>query len=176
LEIKRRYYPRGRFQLQFSLHTTDEGARRRLVPARTWTLAEMAAYGDTFFSPGDRKVTLNFAPARTLPLEPECLTPHFSPERFLIKLTPINPTRMAERSGLEGLIDPCDEEGNALVAERFRSAGYETILSIGELAENEIGSNCGMHVGTHVGTHAGAHVETHVETHVGSQMRARETA
>ena len=111
----------------------------------------MAAYGEAFFSDGDRKITLNFAPARALPLDPDCLRPHFSPERFLIKLTPINPTRRALQSGLEALIDPWDEAGSTRVAERFRRAGYETILSIGEPEENEIGSNCGMYVGIDAG-------------------------
>ena len=30
-------------------------------------------------------------------------------------------------------------------AEALREAGYETILSIGEVRENRIGSNCGMY-------------------------------
>lgn len=107
----------------------------------------MASYGEAFFAPGDRKVTLNFAAARGLPLDPERIASRFSPERFLIKLTPINPTRRAVRSGLETRIDPGNAAGSRRVAERFRAAGYETILSIGELAENEIGSNCGMYVG-----------------------------
>ena len=106
----------------------------------------MAAYGERFFAPGDRKITLNFAPARGLPLEPERLQAHFSPERFLVKLTPINPTRTAARAGLTGLIDPEDPAACHQITERFRAAGYDTLLSIGELRENAIGSNCGMYV------------------------------
>jgi hypothetical protein len=36
--------------------------------------------------------------------------------------------------------------GGERVADRFRMAGFETILSIGETDENRIGSNCGMRV------------------------------
>ncbi|MBD3871329.1 MAG: hypothetical protein IFK91_00230 [Acidobacteria bacterium] len=36
--------------------------------------------------------------------------------------------------------------GCEAVAERFRDVGYETIVNIGELEENAIGSNCGMYV------------------------------
>jgi 23S rRNA (adenine2503-C2)-methyltransferase len=142
--LKRDLYPGGRFQMQFSLHTTDESARRRLVPARTWSFAQMAAYGERFFAPGDRKVTLNFAPPVGFPLDPERLRERFSPEVFAVKLTPINPTFASRRAGLVGLIDPSDPAAGERVADRFRRAGYETILSIGELAENRIGSNCGM--------------------------------
>jgi len=33
-----------------------------------------------------------------------------------------------------------------VLVERFEGLGYETILSIGEVRENAIGSNCGMYV------------------------------
>ena len=146
LRIKQDTYPGGRFQMQFSVHTTDEQARKILVPTKTWSLSEMAAYGDRFFAPGDRKITLNFAAAKGLPLVPEELAPLFSPDNFLIKLTPINPTLAARRSGIQGLLDPGDDETCQTVTDRFRALGYDTILSIGELKENEIGSNCGMYV------------------------------
>ncbi len=144
--IKSSLYGGGRFQMQFSVHSTDEQARRTLVPIRTWSLAQMAQYGDRFFEEGDRKVTLNFAPAVGFPLDPEVLAPLFSPDRFAIKLTPINPTFASKKSGLVGVVDPADEEGCAALVGSFTSLGYDTILSIGELAENEIGSNCGMYV------------------------------
>jgi 23S rRNA (adenine2503-C2)-methyltransferase len=143
--IKRELYPDGRFQLQFSIHSTDEAARGRLMPTRIWSLEEIGAYGRRFHAPGDRKLTLNFAPVEGLPLEPEALPRHFPPDRFLIKLTPVNPTRSARRAGLRGCIEPGNPAGNRALAERFRRAGYQTLVSIGELRENEIGSNCGMY-------------------------------
>jgi 23S rRNA (adenine2503-C2)-methyltransferase len=146
LAIKTALYGYGRFQMQFSLHTTCETARRRLIPTRTWSFAEIAAYGRRFFLPGDRKVTLNFAPARGLPLDPERLADVFAPDVFAVKLTPINPTFASACAGIVGLLDPGDPPGCEREAERFRRAGFETILSIGELDENRIGSNCGMRV------------------------------
>lgn len=146
MAIKEALYGHGRFQMQFSVHTTCETARRRLIPTRTWSFAEIAAYGRRFFAPGDRKVTLNFAPARGLPLDPARLVNIFPPEVFAIKLTPINPTYASARAGIAGLLDPRDLPGCEREAERFRQAGFETILSIGELDENGIGSNCGMRV------------------------------
>ena len=146
LEIKRELYGRDRFQMQFSIHTTDAVARRALIPIRTMGFAEIAAYGDRFFIPDDRKITLNFAPAAGVPLDPVALLDHFSPDRYLVKLTPINPTLAASGAGLLGLIDPLDKPAAERIADLFRRCGYETILSIGELRENAIGSNCGMYV------------------------------
>lgn len=146
LEIKRRCYRGGRFQMQFSVHSTDEQARREAIPARTWRLEQIAAFGDRFFEPGDRKITLNFAPSHQAPLHPSRLAGLFDPARFLVKLTPVNPTAAATRAGITGLIDPDDEIGSRAIAARFEALGFETILSIGALRENEIGSNCGMYV------------------------------
>lgn len=145
LEIRHAVYGLWNFQLQFSLHTTCERARAQLVPTRTWTYGQMAAYGERFFA-GGRKITLNLAPARGLPLEAESLLEHFDPERFIVKLTPINPSAAAQRHGWVGVIDALDPAACAATAEGFRRCGYETILSVGELDENRIGSNCGMMV------------------------------
>lgn len=147
IPIKERLYPGGRFQMQFSLHTTDEAARAELVPARTLSFAEMAAYGARFFAPGDRKLTLNFAPVQGAPLDPEALARVFDPARFLVKLTPVNPTRAATARGLRGVIDPEKPNENDALVRRFQDAGFDTLLSIGELEENRIGSNCGMYLG-----------------------------
>jgi len=144
--IKRRLYGNGMFQMQFSLHTTDESARRHLVPVDTWTFREMSSWGEGFVESTDRRIALNFAPVAGYPLDPEVVAREFSPGSFMVKLTPVNPTRSVLERGLEGLIDPDDPGGSDETAEAFRSLGFETIVSIGELRENQIGSNCGMFV------------------------------
>lgn len=144
--IKEARYGDGRFQMQFSLHTTCEETRRWLVPARTWSFAKMAAWGERFQSPGDQRITLNFAAVRGLPLEPRHLLRWFEPARYLVKLTPINPTAAARRAGLEGRVDPMDPAGSEALADGFRAVGYDALVSIGDLEENRIGSNCGMAV------------------------------
>jgi 23S rRNA (adenine2503-C2)-methyltransferase len=154
ITVKNALYSDGRFQMQFSIHTTCEATRRRLIPARIWSFAELAAYGTRYLSQGDRKITLNFAPVKNLPLDPDRLADWFSPEMVAVKLTPINPTHAAARSGFVGLIDPGDMSGCERVADRFRMAGFETILSIGETDENRIGSNCGMRVRALGGLHS----------------------
>ena len=84
LEVKNDLYSGGNFQLQFSLHTTDPVLRRQIIPAKTWSMAQIAEYGEKFYSSGDRKVTLNFALAKGSPLKPQVLLKHFNPDFFLI--------------------------------------------------------------------------------------------
>ena len=143
LEVKDGFRP-GTFQFQFSLHTSDEKRRRELIPARTWSFAEMAAYGRRFFRRGDRKLTLNFALAEGYPLDARELLNWFDPALFLVKITPVNPTVRARENGMRPVFDR--DHRDAEIVSRLRRAGYEVIVSIGEFEENAIGSNCGQFV------------------------------
>jgi len=143
-EIKNELYPGGAFQMQFSLHTTDINLRDSLIPIKKWDFARIATYGERFFCGGDRKIALNFALAENAPLDIEILTKYFDPEIFLIKLTPVNPTVTAYKNKLnDGLAALMNDDNTVMSALKER---FEVIISIGELEENGIGSNCGQYV------------------------------
>ena len=146
LDIKNRLYLNGRFQFQFSIHTTDVALRDKLIPVRKWSFTDMAAYGERFYRRGDRKITLNFALAEGMPVEPDVMLHYFDPERYLVKITPVNPTCHAVQNGLSTHIDPYRPETGQAVAQSLTEVGYDVIVSIGEVQENEIGSNCGQYV------------------------------
>jgi 23S rRNA (adenine2503-C2)-methyltransferase len=144
--IKDDQYPDGKFQMQFSVHTTDDSKRKILVPANTMTLAELARQGELFFTKGDRKITLNFAAVNGFPVDAASVAAFFNPSKFIIKLTPVNPTMSAAASHLKGSVIPGDSRSWRQLEESFKNRGYEVIISIGEQEENRIGSNCGMYV------------------------------
>ncbi len=121
VEVKDRLYPGGRFQFQYSIHTTDTALRDRLIPVRKWDFARMAEYGERFHKPGDRKITLNFALAENSPIQVDVLLRHFDPARYLVKLTPVNPTSRAAQNHLDSHIDPTRPETGEAV--RTPSAG-----------------------------------------------------
>lgn len=143
LFIKRQIY-KEKFQLQFSIHTTDLQERDRLIPVKKWGFDQISEYGSEFYEENHRKITLNFALSDNISVEPDILEYYFSPEKFLIKITPINPTYKAVNNGLssKGLLSG---KRNELISE-LRKSGYDVILSIGELEENQIGSNCGQYL------------------------------
>jgi 23S rRNA (adenine2503-C2)-methyltransferase len=103
----------------------------------------MVKYADAFYEQGDRKITLNFALAHGLPVDPDVLLQYFDPGKFLIKVTPVNPTYQAMKNNVTSLLP--DKKGQH-VADALRAAGYQVILSIGEIEENYIGSNCGQYI------------------------------
>ncbi len=145
--VKNRLYGNGRFQMQFSIHTSSEDSRGELVPCSTLSFAEMSEWGEEFFNSGDRKISLNFAAVKGYPVDPAVIADLFSPEYFMVKLTPVNPTHSSMSRGLFGVINPDSPETADELVSGFRDAGFDIILSIGETRENRIGSNCGMYVG-----------------------------
>jgi 23S rRNA (adenine2503-C2)-methyltransferase len=149
MEIKFKHYADGHFQFQFSIHTTDDHLRDQIIPVKKWSFAQMSSFGEQFYSPGDRKITLNFALAQDMPVEPQVLLEYFDPEKYLIKITPLNPTYKAVESKLSSYIDPYSNEGYEVV-DLLESAGYQVIVSIGEVEENLIGSNCGQYIKRHL--------------------------
>jgi len=143
IRIKKGIYDQS-FQLQFSLHSTDEEQRNRLMPVKKWSFDKMAEYGRRFYSEGGRKITLNFALGKDNILEADVLHKYFDPDIFLVKITPVNPTFKARQNNIDSLIVP--DEKNYPVIDQLKAKGYEVILSIGEWEENKIGSNCGQYI------------------------------
>jgi len=146
LQIKNQLYSGGRFQLQFSIHSTDSEVRKKIIPVPTLDFHWMGTYGRRFRVPGDQQITLNFAASRAVPLDPIALLPYFDPEHFLIKITPLNPTLKAQQSGMRSRLEPSDPSQGEEIVKRFNDSGYKVILSLGEWEENAIGSNCGQYV------------------------------
>ncbi|MHA2364310.1 MAG: radical SAM protein [Candidatus Hodarchaeales archaeon] len=149
MEIKNKYYSNGQFQLQFSIHTTDEKLRDEMIPVSKWNFKAIAEFGKRFFKSGDRKITLNFALAKGIPIDSNVLKKYFDPSLFLIKITPLNPTYRAKENKLESYIGSTADETDPIVVS-LKAAGYEVIVSIGALEENQIGSNCGQYVKRHL--------------------------
>ena len=147
LEIKKEKYS-ATFQLQFSIHTTDESQRDEIIPVRKWSFERIAEYGKMFYDKGGKKITLNFALAKENIVSAEKLQEHFDPRYFLVKITPLNPTVSAMKNSLNNDVDPVSgmPQKHKKFVKRLREYGYDVIISIGDLKENEIGSNCGMYI------------------------------
>jgi 23S rRNA (adenine2503-C2)-methyltransferase len=133
----------GRFQLQFSIHTTDETKRNKLIPVKKMNFSEIADYGKKFYR-GGRKITLNFIVMKSYPINPHIIKKFFDPSTFVIKLTPLNPTKRAATNSLKNKLTTQDTVSQLVT--QFTQLGYTTFVSIGEPQENTIGSNCGQYI------------------------------
>ena len=143
ITIKDKYYKNGRFQLQFSIHSTNEEKRRKWMSKDIWTLEEIALFGEKWYKSGDRKITLNFAVAEDSEIDPDLMRKVFNPSKYWIKLTPLNPTTKVINNKLKTGITEKNTDCFPLV-QQFRKKGFNAEISIGEWEENEIGTNCGQ--------------------------------
>ncbi len=152
VHIKNELY-HGTFQLQFSVHSTDETERDHLMPVKKWTQSQIAKYGERFFQDGDRKIGLNFALAEGSSFEPAVIADVFDPDKFVVKITPLNPTHTAAKNSLSSFIDAYHGNRQCDVTDQLRELGFEVLLSIGETQEDQIGSNCGQYIRRHLENH-----------------------
>ncbi len=144
-EIKDNYYSNGKFQMQFSIHSTREDKRKWISKVKKLSFEEISSFGEYFFKEGDKKITLNFALMEEKDLEVEKIKRIFSNKKFLIKITPVNPTISAQEKKIPSLWFD-DYEKIIKISNKLKNEGFEVIESLGELKENEIGSNCGQYI------------------------------
>lgn len=144
-EIKDNYYYNGKFQMQFSIHSTREEKRNWISKVKKLSLEEISSFGEYFFKEGDKKITLNFALMEEGDLEIKKIKRIFSKEKFLIKITPVNPTISAMENKVPSLWFEKEKKVH-WISNKLKNEGFEVIESLGELKENEIGSNCGQYI------------------------------
>lgn len=145
--VRRGLYADREFQLQLSVNSTDEAHRDRLMPVPKLSLGELGSYARCFHAgmPG-RKVALNFALTEGIAVDAEAIARHFDPTCCCVKVTPLNPTQRSAQTGLCTALPP-EAPGRAqALCEALSARGFEVIVSIGDVRENAIGSNCGMAV------------------------------
>lgn len=145
-EIKNKYYVNGNFQLQFSIHTTDIQKREKLIPIKKLSFNDIALFSKYFLKENDRKITLNFIVLDDYPIDPKVIKEFFEPDSFIIKLTPLNPTFKAKESNLKSKLDPLNDKTIKDLVDELKNFNYDTVVSIGNLEENNIGSNCGQYI------------------------------
>jgi 23S rRNA (adenine2503-C2)-methyltransferase len=144
--VRHAVYAGRDFQLQISLNSTDEAARDRLMPYPKMSFETIAKLIDRFHIDGTRKVSLNFALTKDVPVDAQVIAEHFDPKKACIKITPLNPTIRSQETGLDTALPPEAPKDCERLCEELTGCGFDVILSIGDVRENEIGSNCGMAV------------------------------
>lgn len=152
LAVRQCLYGPDDFQLRFSLHSTDEVARRTLIPIKSWSFDRIAGYGRRFYRPGDQKVALRFAASPSFPLDVRQLEEVFSPEFFSVELTPLNPTDTSRAHGFTSRVKADDLPGSFKVVDEFRAAGFDVAICFGTPDADALGASCGMSLASRLDT------------------------
>lgn len=140
MRLKNRVY-RGNAGLQLSINSTDEGERNRMFNGNACTLGDISEIMRGIIPVG-RKITLNFAVAGYV-IDPDVLIKYFSPEWYIIKLTPMHKTATATVNGILTKGDYTEPEPYMEIEEQLIKAGYEVLVFIASRDEDEGRITCG---------------------------------
>jgi len=138
---------KGEAGFQISINSTDEKERREMFSGNAHSLSEISRVMRMVFHLNGgylsgRKITLNFAVA-DWEINPDVLLRHFSPDKYIIKLTPMHKTVKAIENGVEtqgeyDTIYPYETH-----EEELKKAGYDVLVFVASKEEDLGRITCG---------------------------------
>lgn len=140
MRIKNRVYE-GNAGLQISVNSTDEEERQIAFNGQAESLWGIARIMEGVV-PFGRKITLNFAVC-DYEICPDTLLRYFSPEHYLIKLTPMHQTTTAELKGIWKENDWNNYAPYQDHEEKLKEAGYDVLVFIASPEEDLGRITCG---------------------------------
>ena len=94
------YTYRGDAGLQFSINSTDDDQRNEMFSGNSLPLNDISEIGRLLPDPKGRKYALNFALADNYVVDAEKLAMLFSPNKFMVKITPLHKTKSCDDNGI----------------------------------------------------------------------------
>ena len=131
----------GEAGLQLSINSTDSAERASMFNCNACSLDDIGFIVKGLVPKG-RKITLNFAIAGYI-IDPEVLLKHFSPEHFIIKLTPMHKTTSCGENDITTDGDYTTYEPYQEDEEALKRVGYDVLVFIASRAEDEGRITCG---------------------------------
>lgn len=140
MRIKNRIY-KGNAGLQISINSTNEDERALMFNDNALRLPEISKIMEGVIPVG-RKITLNFAIAG-YEINPQVLLDYFSPDHYLIKLTPMHKTETAESNKIQTEGDFTDYHPYEEHEQKLKNAGYDVIVFLASEYEDLGRITCG---------------------------------
>lgn len=140
MRIKNRLM-QGNAGLQISINSTDEKERDAMFNNNAHSLEGIAKIMEGII-PSGRKITLNFAIAE-YDIDPNVLLKYFDPDDYIVKLTPMHKTEMAEKNNIRTKGDYTQYYPYAEYEKPLLKAGYDVIIFIASVEEDLGMITCG---------------------------------
>ena len=141
MEIKN-YDFRGDAGLQFSINSTSDEEREDMFSGSSLSLTEISEIGKMIETPKGRKITLNFAVAG-YEVNSEKLRELFSPDKFVVKLTPMHKTHTALENGIKTNGDYTTMYPYSHIEENLKKVGFDVLVFIASEYEDLGRITCG---------------------------------
>lgn len=141
MEIKN-YDFRGDAGLQFSINSTSDEERNNMFNGNSLSLDEISDIGKMLDTPRGRKITLNFAVAG-YEVDAEKLRDLFSPDKFVVKLTPMHKTYSALENGIKTDGDYTTMYPYRHIEEALKNVGFDVLVFVASEYEDLGRITCG---------------------------------
>ena len=141
MDIKNNIF-NGDAGLQFSINSTSDEERDDMFSGSSLGLEEISEIGRTLEMPKGRKITLNFAVAG-YEVNAEKLRDLFSPDKFVVKLTPMHKTHTALENGIKTDGDYTTMYPYIHIEESLKKVGFDVLVFIASDYEDLGRITCG---------------------------------
>lgn len=141
MRLKNEVY-NGDAGLQFSINSTSNEERDKMFNNNALSLEEISEIGKELQFPKGRKITLNFAVA-DYEINARRLRELFSPDKFLVKLTPMHKTHRALENGIETGGDYTSMYPYLHIEKELKDEGFDVIVFIASEYEDLGRITCG---------------------------------
>lgn len=128
--------------LQFSINSTSDEERDDMFSGNSLSLAEISEIGKMLEMPRGRKITLNFAVA-DYEVDAGKLRELFSPDKFVVKLTPMHKTHTALENGIKTDGDYTTMYPYQHIEESLKRVGFDVLVFIASEYEDLGRITCG---------------------------------
>jgi len=128
--------------LQLSINSTNQRERDNIFNRKAYSLSGIANIMKSLPKPKGRKITLNFAIA-DWEISPEKLLTRFSPDDYIIKLTPMHKTHEAIKNDVRTHGDYTTMHPYKEHEEALKKAGYDVLVFIASEEEDLSRITCG---------------------------------
>lgn len=142
LEIKNYNY-RGDAGLQLSINSTSNIQREEMFSGMSLSLEDIAHSACFFDKPKGRKYCLNFALADNYEVDAKRLRYLFSPEYFMVKITPLHLTDSCKNNGIKTSEGYESYVPYKKVEQDLKDAGFDVLVFIPSIEEDESRITCG---------------------------------
>jgi len=141
-DIKNEVY-HGQAGLQFSINSTNEDHRKATFRRGALTLEELAEIAKRMPDPISRKYCLNFAFSDEYELDGAKLYRLFSPDKFMVKITPIHNNTACRENGIKTAEGYESFKPYRRAEEAAKDAGFDTLVFIPSMDEEDGLVTCG---------------------------------
>lgn len=134
---------RGEAGLQLSINSTSLYQRDNHFSGMALPLKDIAKIAERLPSPIGRKYTLNFAVTEQSVVDAKYLTELFSPEMFIVKITPIHKTKSAQEYGFDITTSYEKYDVYKQFEEPLLELGWDVIVFVPSVEEDADRITCG---------------------------------